>query len=94
MYGCLSVRLDASELSDEMNEYMNTSSTTARVSWNRASREERVVDVSPTRARAVVGRSIEERFIVERLHSIDLLFLKSVEHGDDGRAGDGDVCER
>ena len=42
MYGCLSVRLDASELSDEMNEYMNTSSTTARVSWNRASREERV----------------------------------------------------
>ena len=51
MYGCLSVRLDASELSDAMNEYVNTSSSTARVSWNRASREERVDDESPTRAR-------------------------------------------
>lgn len=67
MYGCLSGILDASELSDEMNEYVNTSSSTARVSWNRASREERVDDESPTRARGrrSIDRSIEERF---RLH--------------------------
>ena len=52
MYGWMDVRIvDASELSDAMNEYVNTSSSTARVSWNRASREERVDDESPTRAR-------------------------------------------
>ena len=62
MYGCLSGILDASELSDEMNEYVNTSSSTARVSWNRASREERVDDDSPTRARSsVVGRRSIDR---------------------------------
>ena len=51
MDGWMSGIVDASELSDAMNEYVNTSSSTARVSWNRASREERVDDESPTRAR-------------------------------------------
>ncbi len=68
MYGCLSGILDASELSDEMNEYVNTSSSTARVSWNRASREERVDDESPTRARGrrSIDRSIDRGEV--RLH--------------------------
>ena len=68
----------------------------ARELESRVARGTRRRRLSDARAREVVGRSIEERFIVERFHYIDFsgLFLKSVEHGDDGRAGDGDVCER
>ena len=93
MYGCLSGILDASELSDEMNEYVNTSSSTARVSWNRASREERVDDVRLSDARER-DRSVDRSRRDLSWRDYITLILKSVEHGDAGRAGDGDVCER